>query len=221
LSGWDHAAILLTALQLAAAVHVWVNGVEGVIPMHFDLQGNVDRWGDRREAAVFVLVCGVATFLTHLGLNWASSRGRQDKGSQGARVIFRAIALLAPASFSVLIAGVALGLYWGDPSNVLRTTLALVWVLIAAVGAACGKVSPNPWAGVRVYWTRKSRLAWERSNRLLGRIYFFGGLAGLFVTPFLPVSRLTAVFVTVVLGGAVISILEAWRTWKTDPERLP
>ena len=51
------------------------------------------------------------------------------------------------------------------------------------MGALLGKAGPNPWVGLRVYWTRRSRLAWERANRMLGHIYFLGSLTGLALLP--------------------------------------
>ena len=221
LSGWDHGAILITAVQLAAAIHVWFNGIEGAIPMHFNVEGEVDRWGDRREAALIVLVCGIATLLAHLAVNWAEGRSRLPKSSQAAMAMGRLVGLITPLSVSALIGGVALGLYWGDPTNVFRTIMALAWVLIAVVGAMCGKVGPNRWAGLRMSWTFKSRLAWEKSNRLLGRIYFFGAVGGLFAIPFLSNRWIIHSFLLVVLGGAIASSFQAWRTWKNDPEKLP
>lgn len=221
LSGWDHAAILITALHLAAAAHIWMNGIEGYIPMHFDLQGNVDRWGTRHEAAMVVLVCGLATLVTHLAITFGTRKAALEKGSRTAIAMGRLAGMFIPLSVSALIGGVALGLYWGEPEGIVRLILGSSWLSIGLIGALCGKVRPNRWVGVRTSWTFKSRLAWEKSNRLLGRIFFFGALAGLAATPFLTTPQMAAMLFAVVMGGAAASLYEAWRTWKTDPERQP
>ena len=40
--------------QAALGLYVWKFGSTAPIPMHFGLDGQVDRWGDRTEAALFI-----------------------------------------------------------------------------------------------------------------------------------------------------------------------
>ena len=87
------------------------------------------------------------------------------------------------------------------------------------MGALLGKAGPNPWVGLRVYWTRRSRLAWERANRMLGHIYFLGSLTGLALLPIVDEAHGYALLLAVVLGGALVATIESWRVWRADPER--
>jgi uncharacterized membrane protein len=93
------------------------------------------------------------------------------------------------------------------------------WAILAILGAVVGKAGPNNVVGVRVFWTRHSRLAWDKANRLLGRLFFLGGLAGLAATPFLDPRANIALVLALALGGAAASIWEARRVWRADPER--
>ena len=90
---------------------------------------------------------------------------------------------------------------------------------VLVVGALLGKAGPNPWVGLRVYWTRRSRLAWERANRMLGHIYFLGSLTGLALCPSWMKRTATRLLLAVVLGGALVATIESWRVWRADPER--
>lgn len=55
----------------------------------------------------------------------------------------------------------------------------LLSVVGLLVGAALGRVPPNALVGVRTPWSLTSRRAWDRSNRLAGRLLAASGLAGL------------------------------------------
>jgi uncharacterized membrane protein len=220
LSPWDYAAGVLTALQVAAGVYIVRYGPDAPVPMHFNAHGHVDRWGDKGEAALVIFVCAFVTLAAHLVLNWTAARAALDRGAQRMLTSGRVIGLATPTTVALPFVYLGSGLARdASPETAPMIALMGAWVVIALAGATLGKTTPNPWIGMRVYWTYKSRLAWEKSNRLLGRIYFFGGLAGLILTPFGDFPSRIALFVTVVVGGAIASVFEAWRTWRVDPER--
>jgi len=105
------------------------------------------------------------------------------------------------------------------PGAAPRGLFALLWVVIALKGAAMGKLKPGSAIGLRVSWTRQSRLAWDRSHRTLGRILFWGGLVGLVTTPIVePFASIAMWFATVALA-VTTALVESWRTWRLDPDR--
>jgi uncharacterized membrane protein len=105
------------------------------------------------------------------------------------------------------------------PEFVPRVLLAFIWIIIALKGAAMGKLRPGSGMGLRVPWTRQSRLAWDRGHRALGRILFWGGLAGLAMS--LVVAPLTSftLWATTVALAVTTALIESWRAWRLDPAR--
>ena len=93
--------------------------------------------------------------------------------------------------------------------------------LFVVIGAFLGRVAPNPLVGVRTPWTFKSRLAWDRSNRLAGRLLFWLGLASVLSAPFAPQPAGMIAVVAGVLAAAAWSVFESWRVWRSDPQRQP
>ena len=99
--------------------------------------------------------------------------------------------------------------------------MAGISLLFLLIGAFLGRVGANPFVGVRTPWAFKSKLAWERSNRLAGRLLFLLGLAGLVTAPFAPQPLGIQALIAGVLIAAVWSVVESWRVWRTDPDRQP
>jgi uncharacterized membrane protein len=96
-----------------------------------------------------------------------------------------------------------------------------VSLILLVLGAFLGRVAPNPVVGVRTPWSYKSRLAWDRSNRLAGRLFFLLGLIGLIAAPVAP-QPLGALSLTgAALIVAALSVFESWRVWRSDPDRQP
>jgi len=216
----DIAAAIVGAAQLALAGYIARYGPTGPLPMHFAADGTVNRWGSRFEAVTVLVVLAALTF----GIDAAfaiARRQTRDEGVIRSQAIGRGLFLFIMVSVSVLAGALGLGqmTHGGGRMADPRLFLALIWLVIAVTGAAMGKLGPNRFGGVRVYWTFHSRLAWDKANRLLGRIFFLGGLAGLLSLPFLAVRQSSVLLAAVTIAGAVLPIAESWRVWRTDPDR--
>lgn len=126
------------------------------------------------------------------------------------------LAVLVIASLLVVFRGLAT-----PPARDVTITAAFaaMWAALALKGAAAGRFKPGGYLGLRVYWTMRSRLAWDRAHRVLGRVLFWGGLLGLaasFVMPW-PAS-FALLFATVALAVS-LALFESWHTWRNDPDR--
>lgn len=202
--------------QVALALYVARFGPTSPIPMHFDLTGAVDRWGTRSETAFVIgLMAGlstVATFgLEHLPL------GRGSPQASPRMMTLTTLTIVAVASaVSVLMTAVAFGL---TPDGAALFGHLTISFALAGIGAYLGKVAPNPLIGVRTPWTFASRLAWDKSNRLMGRLFFWGGLAGIVVAPFAPQPAGLQVLAAGLLASAALAVFESWRVWREDPDR--
>lgn len=204
--------------QAALGAYVWMFGSTAPIPMHFDLSGDVDRWGDRAEAALVIAGMAAASLVTGLLLEANARRPEADEARRRGLGIARSIAVAAPCMVSAMMAGLALSSHpsmLGGSNFILTVSCALFVV----VGAIMGKVAPNAFVGVRTPWSLNSKLAWERSNRLAGRLFFWFGLVGLFVAPTAPQPLGMQVFGGTVLAIALLTAFESWRVWRADPER--
>jgi uncharacterized membrane protein len=127
------------------------------------------------------------------------------------------IVIVAVASaVSVLMAAVAFGL---TPVGAALFGHLTISFALTGIGAYLGKVGPNPLIGVRTPWTFASRLAWDKSNRLMGRLFFWGGLSGIVAAPFAPQPAGLSLLAAVLLASAALAAFESWRVWRTDPDR--
>lgn len=204
--------------QATLGLYVWRFGSTAPIPMHFGLSGDVDRWGGRGEAALVIGGMAATSLITGLLLDANARRPEADEARRRGLDIAKSIAVSAPCLVSAMMAGLALS---PDPTALggMHLVLAAVCALLAVIGAGMGKVAPNAFVGLRTPWSLNSKLAWEKSNRLAGRLFFWGGLVGVFLAPSAPQAVGMRVFVGSVLAIAAVSIFESWRVWRADPER--
>jgi uncharacterized membrane protein len=156
-----------------------------------------------------------------MAIAWLVLEAMRRRAERPAGLMWAQIVLLI---VSALIGALHAWLAFGSAANVgvadaPAAKLAGLSLLMLGAGALLGKVGPNPFVGVRTFWSLQSRLAWEKSNRLGGRLIFWIGVIGLCAAPITPEPLGMQSLIAAVLLAAAASIFESWRVWRTDPDR--
>ena len=213
----DRATFGVSLLIVIAGVVIFLAGPAEVMPYHYGADGQADAWAGREAIGAGIVVLGLLTGLFAGGMGAAARRAGDRARARSLR--FGQLLVLVTFLGATLFAG-AVSLS-GLVSLNAALPMAGLSTLFLLIGAVLGRVGPNPIAGVRTPWSYKSRLAWDRSNRLAGRLFFLIGLAGLVASPFAPQPLGPQILIGAVLAAAVWSAVESWRVWRTDPDRQP
>ena len=108
----------------------------------------------------------------------------------------------------------------GSPLDVNLVLSVATGLLFIVIGNVLGKVRSNFMFGVRTPWTLSSDLSWNKTHRLVGRLFVLLGLATIVVG----VVGGTTAFVVVLLGGIgvvlVVAFVYSYQVWKSDPAKL-
>jgi uncharacterized membrane protein len=132
---------------------------------------------------------------------------------------------LTAAQLLVLCAGIGItdtlaGLAgtFGEPwsPSLILTPVCLAFIV---TGALIGRVPPNAFVGLRTPWTLASRLAWDRSNRLLGRLFLLTGCIALATTAGSSMLATTVVLTAGGLMSLLWAIVSGWLAWRTDTQK--
>lgn len=204
---------------IVGGLGVWTvfAGPTELLPIHWNASGQADDWGTREWVGGVLIAMAALTLLLGAGMGVASRRTDDPARARALRYAQLVVILSLPL-VSLLAASASLS---GTTDIGGAVPVALMSLLFLLIGAFLGRVGPNPFVGVRTPWAYKSRLAWDRSNRLAGRLFFVIGLAGLLTAPFAPRPLNLYALLTAIGVAAVWSVLESWRVWRTDPDRQP
>lgn len=219
LSLLDVATIVVTLALAVVALWIALRGPAGPVPVHFGIDGRPDRWGSRFE---IVALLGFFAFLTAAiggGMSLYADRA-PDPARKRSLGVGQFITVATLGMTGLMVGHKVLAEAAGIPLSASATPL-LMSLILVLTGALLGRVSPNPFVGVRTPWTYKSRRSWDRTNRLGGRLLFLTGLAGLVLTPFVPTRWAFSVLIVLILLTAALTVFESWRVWRDDPERQP
>ena len=217
LSAADVATLAIGLIVVSTGIGVVLAGPLEVMPYHYGPDGQADAWAGREAIGLGIAVMGLLTGLFAGGMGVAARRAEDAARARSLR--FGQLLILIVFLGLALFAGVSS--VTGLTSMGAAAPMAGLSAFFLVIGSVLGRVGPNPIAGVRTPWSYKSRLAWDRSNRLAGRLLFLIGLAGVAAAPVAPQPLGYQAVIAAVILAAVVSVIESWRVWRADPDRQP
>ena len=198
---------LLMVLPLAVTVAA-LFFLPDEMPAHYNVQGEVDRWGSKYEMLLFPFFIPVFG----LGMSAAAhvaSHGAGANESTTKAIVCANIAVLAMFDVmglyflinSALVAGGRDGLRV-DISNVMCIAMGVVFI---PTGLYMPKLKRNALSGVRTKWSMKNDAAWAASQRFGGAAFIAAGVIDILVGIFVPgiYSILTGLGVLLLAGVAM------------------
>ena len=207
------AMLLVIAAMFAAAAAVW-SVAPSEIPVHWNVSGEVDRYGGKFEGLLLLPLIALGLYLLLRYLPRIDPLRANYARFSGVYTAIRvALLLLMAAIYGVVIAWVL-----QNPIDMSRLMPAAIGALFVFLGSVLAKVKPNWFVGIRTPWTLSSTRSWERTHRLGG--WLFLALGGLFLlTGILGLGSFGLAAFGVMVGVFVILVVYSYFAWRGDPEK--
>ncbi len=180
------------------------------VAMHFDINGEPDRYGNKTELALmtgilFVLSVGVYYLLANIN-RIDPKRYAMENTSRFRKIGFAVAVFMSGLTCFIIYSSIN-----GGSKMDTSLILAAVSFLLAVIGNYMPNLKPNYFAGMRLPWTLEDPENWKATHALAGKIWFIGGILlgiGCFV---LPAKAAFVVFMTGVAAMVLIPAVFSWR----------
>lgn len=207
--------LALIALMFVVAAVSWPY-VPDRLPVHWNLQGEVDGYGGKFAGLLLVPIITLGLYALLLVLPKIDPGYVNYRNFAGAYNVIRIALVVFLAALYAVIVAVA----WGRMIDVGMLVTLGVGALLVVLGSVMVKIRPNWFVGVRTPWTLSSKLSWDKTHRL-ARWVFIGlgpviGLIGVVRT-----SWFLAIAMAAVAGGLVWLVVYSYLVYRTDPNRVP
>ena len=170
----------VTFLALAGTAVV-VQFMPETVPMHYDMSGNIDRWGSRYENLIFPLIMMLLSLLMTLLIRYyekKAERSANEKERADAGTNVRVLGVTGAATagmFAVLQGFILYGAYAAAVSggerqavDLGKVSCILLGILFIILGNFMTKTRINSTIGFRVSWSMYNDNTWRKSSRFAG-----------------------------------------------------
>ena|SRR5579863_5651259 len=172
---------LLAGLITLAAVggsFVFYSRLPAIVPAHWNIRGEVDRYGSKWETLAFMPAIMVGMILLVAALPWLSPRKYEMNGGKPAYLQIMTVLLVFFAYIHFTLLSTAAGRHFDVPKAVLGGVCAL----FAAMGPMLSRLPRNFYVGVRTPWTLANEHVWQATHHFAAKCFTAGGLVGLVLT---------------------------------------
>ncbi len=190
----------------------WKN-IPSKIPMRFNWQGEVDRFGNKTELlfAVFLLTAvNIGTWFLLINAYRIDPKKQAYENKEKMKSLAFAISLFIAAILCLLIHTAVTGSLRFMPEFVLAGT----GILFAVIGNYMHSIRPNYFAGLRLPWILENEENWRRTHQLAGKLWFAGGLVIAVSCLFLPKLAGIIVFGIILVTLIIIPVIYSYRLYK-------
>lgn len=194
----------------------WVafNSLPALIPMHWNIHGEIDSWYPKFPWAFLLPVMGVVIAALVTVLPKIDPR-RENYEKFRIQFIYIRLSLVI---FFVIMQMVILASSLG--ANFLRVDTVvkfMVGILFVVLGNVMPKIKNNFFVGIKTPWTLTNNTVWAKTHRHGGFVWFIIGML-MSVLAFIPGTRSAAAYFILVAIAAIEPIVYSWLQYKREAQ---
>ncbi|SMG48239.1 Uncharacterized membrane protein [Marivirga sericea] len=162
--------IAIVLLPLAYLAFVW-NDLPNRVPMHWNLQGEVNRYGDKTELVLLILLLPVLVYFLLLIVPKIDPKNKLQR--MGGK--YDSIRFLVTTFVSILALFI---IYSANNESVTNPNYILLGIglLYFILGNYFKTLKANYFIGIRTPWTLENEEVWKATHKLAGKMWFVGGI---------------------------------------------
>jgi len=207
----DAAAIVIWLLPVAYLLYIFPT-LPATVPVHFGINGTVDRYGSKNEFLIGPLVLtGVSAFV-YLLFKYLPAIDPKKSVKYGDST-FQKIGLAIILLMAVLSIGITLSAL-GKGFKIDKIILPAMGLFFAFMGNIMHSLKPNYFAGLRTPWALEDPDNWRATHRLAGKLWFAGGLVITVAVLLLPTIAGFIFFMTIMLVLVLIPVIYSYKYFK-------
>ena len=207
--------LLIWPVAIAPVIYlvvIWQQLPEQV-PLHFDLKGNVDRYGNKTELLIMILVlaamsAGIFFLLANI-YKIDPKKYAADNKERLKSIGFCVGVFLSALSCFILYSSIK-----GNFKPGTHYVLSAVGILFCFLGNYMHTLKPNYFAGLRVPWTLNNEENWRRTHLLAGKLWFAGGLLLAVLCLILSDTAALIVFFVTTMILVIIPVVYSYRLYR-------
>ena len=159
--------VLIPFIYLA---YIW-NELPEKVPMHWDIKGEVDRFGDKSELLLIPILLPLLIYLIFLIVPKIDPKNKISKmGIKYQHIKFLLTTFMSILALFIIYA--AKNQSFANPNYIVL----IIGILYIILGNYFKTIKANYFIGIRTPWTLENETVWKETHKLGGKMWFVGGI---------------------------------------------
>ena len=204
------------------------------VPMHYNAQGVIDRWGSKYENLLFPFIILALTFFWQL-LIWfyekksAKAKTEKEQAEALSNVkMLRIVAISMALMYTVMQCFFLYGAYVEantDATHAVIDVAQISCILLGTMFVVLGNFMPktrlNGVVGLRIVWSMHNDVTWAKSNRFGGIALMIVGLMTIITAIFADSMLATGLMLVYLFVSVIVMLVYSYKVYKKEVEAKP
>ena len=204
-------ALGMAVLPFAYAFYLYPT-LPNKIPMHFNLNGEVDGWGSKESIYLLPCIMGFASIITYLMMANIKKIDPKRYASADDKVYAQfglfTSGFLCCLSIVILYGTAHVGI------GINKLIFPLLGFAFAGMGIYMPKLKQNYLAGFKLPWTLENEANWNATHALAGKVWMAGGALQMVTAMLLSGPTIFIVFMSITAIMVIIPTAFSYRMFK-------
>ncbi len=192
--------LTIVLLPFAYIFYIW-NKLPQEIPIHWNLKGEVDRYGEKIEILLIPILLPLLIYIIFSVIPKIDPKKKLEKMGNKLRTLKFLLTTIMSALALFIIYSIQ-----SKSSTSPNIIFLIVGVLYVVLGNYFKTIKANYFIGIRTPWTLESETVWKEIHLLGGKLWLIGGLLVIISALVLDEKMNTAVFSIITI---IITIIPA------------
>jgi len=200
--------LLIVALPVIYLGYVW-NTLPEQVPLHWNLNGEIDRFGSKNELLIISILLPLFIYLTFLLIPIIDPKKNIHKMGKKYNNLKIFIILFTSALVIFLI-------YYAKNQIIesFNYIILLIGFLFVILGNYLKTIKANYFIGIKTPWTLEDEDVWKRTHKLGGILWFFGGIIIIILSLILEKQLNLRFFIAITVIISIVPIIYSYVIYK-------
>lgn len=199
------------------------------VPMHYNAQGVIDRWGSKYENLLFPFIILSITLFWELFIRYYEKKAvkaKDEKEKAGALSNAKMLYIVAISMASMYTVMQCFFLYGAyveantDATHSVIDVSQISCILLGAMFVVLGNFMPktrlNGVVGLRIVWSMHNDVTWAKSNRFAGIMLMIVGLMTIITAIFADSMLATGLMLVYLFVSLIIILIYSYKVYKKE-----
>jgi uncharacterized membrane protein len=201
---WTEIKIIAIALiPIVYLTNLW-NSLPVKIPLHWNIEGNVDGWGNKTQLLFLILFINIIAYFVLFFAPRIDPKNRIkiiEKKYQSIRFIV-----------TIGMSFISMYIIYSSANRMVNINIVYIFIgiLIGVLGNYFQVLPSNYFIGIKTPWTIENETVWKKTHQLAGKMWVVGGLMIVIFNFLVPIAIYRLVFFVILAIIVIVPIIYSY-----------